>query len=93
MSDDGNQVRVRSLKYFHGEPSEGKEGRVAPGDELTASRPRAAELRANGLIEYTDPADVPVDKPADASSVDGGSVKIRDTQSKSKPADNGTDTP
>ena len=53
----GDQVvTVRALKTFH------KDGDLrgdmsAPGDEFEVDRSRAAQLRANGLIEYVSESD------------------------------------
>lgn len=53
----GNTVKVRSLKHFAGEAGEGQEGRVTPGHEWEVSRQRAADLHANGIVEYADEKD------------------------------------
>jgi hypothetical protein len=49
MSD--TSVTATARAYFRGEPGEGDEGMVKPGDKLTLTRDRAAQLRANGLID------------------------------------------
>ncbi len=49
-------VSVKALRTFHkGEHMQGE--MVKPGDTFDVSRGRAAELRANGLIEYANESD------------------------------------
>jgi hypothetical protein len=47
------KIKVRALRTFH-EQADMKGKMVAFGDEFETSRDRAAQLRANGLIEYVD---------------------------------------
>lgn len=61
MSD--NTVSVTARSYFRGEPGEGDNGMVKPGDKLSVSRQRAADLKANGLIDAPD-ASLPASTPA-----------------------------
>lgn len=52
---DDQTIQVRALRTFHKE--ENMRGKmVAPGEEFDCPRGRAAQLRANGLIEYVDAA-------------------------------------
>lgn len=54
--DDQQTVSVKALGIFHKDG--GLDGeRVNPGDTFDCSRSRAAELRANGLVEYTNESD------------------------------------
>jgi hypothetical protein len=54
--DDQQKISVRALRTFHENPS--LKGNVLhPGDEFECPRVRAAELRANGLIEYVNEGD------------------------------------
>jgi len=49
--ENDQKISVRALRTFHEhENMHGKQ--VHPGDEFECTRGRAAELRANGLIEY-----------------------------------------
>jgi len=43
-------IKVQAIRFFKGEPNEGQDGLVAPGDVLTITKERAAALRSNGLI-------------------------------------------
>lgn len=53
---DDQSIKVRALRTFHKE--ENMQGEmVKPGDEFDCPRGRAAQLRANGLIEYVNEAD------------------------------------
>ena len=56
-----SQLSVKSRSYFRGEPSEGTDGMVAPGDVLKVSRARGADLKANGLVDVI--ADAAPDAP------------------------------
>jgi len=49
-------VIVRALKIFH-KDGDLRGDMTAPGDEFEVDRSRAAQLRANGLIEYVSEAD------------------------------------
>lgn len=50
-ADAAQQVTVRALGSFH--PDGNMQGALcAPGDTFTTDRLRAAQLRANGLVEY-----------------------------------------
>jgi hypothetical protein len=49
-------VSVKALKAFHKE-GDMKGDMAKPGDEFDVPRHRAAQLRANGLIEYANEAD------------------------------------
>lgn len=46
-----NTVTATARAYFRGQEGEGDDGMVKPGDVLKLSRQRAADLKANGLIE------------------------------------------
>jgi hypothetical protein len=50
------KVTVKALKTFH-KHANMQGDMVHPGDEFETHRSRAAELRANGLIEYSSEAD------------------------------------
>jgi hypothetical protein len=53
---DGQSINVRALRFFHKDGD--MRGEVAkPGDEFPVARHRAAQLRANGLIEYVNDSD------------------------------------
>lgn len=53
-------VTVRALRMFEGSV----EGRlISPGDVIEVTRDRAAELKANGLVEDAASAPVPPDAP------------------------------
>lgn len=55
--DSGDQkVSVIALKTFH-KDADMKGDMCAPGDEFEVERHRAAQLRANGLIEYANEGD------------------------------------
>lgn len=60
MADD-QTVTVRALRFFRGQPGEGVEGMVSPGDTLHLSRSRSAELKANDLVSVL--ADAAPDAP------------------------------
>lgn len=49
-----DEVAVKSLHWFRGQAGEGDNGMVKPGDTLTVDKRRAAELRANKLVEGGD---------------------------------------
>lgn len=68
MTEDANTVKVKALKYFKGQDGEGTDGNVAPGDELTISRQRAADLFANGLVEHPDGKKVAAPEKPDADT-------------------------
>lgn len=53
QNGDGGTVMVKPVRTFMGD-----EGMKSPGsDPFSVSRSRAAELRANGLVEYVNDAD------------------------------------
>lgn len=53
-------MTVVATSWFRGEPGEGTDGMVSPGDTLKVDRARGAELKANGLVQDGSPlADVP----------------------------------
>lgn len=53
---DDQSIKVRALRTFHKE--ENMQGDMTkPGDEFDCPRSRAAQLRANGLIEYVNDKD------------------------------------
>ena len=63
---DKNSVNVKPIRSYSGQ-----DGFKTAGDAAyPVSRPRAAELRANGLVEYDDAADeaVEIDTAAAAAS-------------------------
>lgn len=53
---DQQKIKVRALRTFH-ESADLKGNLVHPGDEFDCPRGRAAQLRANGLIEYASASD------------------------------------
>jgi hypothetical protein len=83
-------VNVRALKTFHKEPD--MKGEMAkPGDEFDVPRHRAAQLRANGLIEYANDSDNhAIHGEVDAKRID---EKVRLQTEASKITDNSRTTP
>lgn len=54
--EDQQKIKVRALRTFHEDA--GMKGKLLqPGDEFECNKLRAAELRANGLIEYANEHD------------------------------------
>lgn len=59
-----NTVTATARAYFRGQEGEGEDGMVKPGDVLKLSRQRAADLKANGLVEVSKDAPTPDAEPA-----------------------------
>lgn len=88
MADDANTVKVKALKYFRGQEGEGTDGNVAPGDELSISRQRAADLFANGLVEHPDGAAKAASGKAEADTAQAGATAVVvDKRAESAPDD------
>jgi hypothetical protein len=79
-----NTVTATSKAYFRGQEGEGAEGMVKPGDVLKLSRQRAADLKANGLIDVAEPA-----KAADQAVAPAAPAKVEPitTATVTKPAE------
>lgn len=54
--EDQQKIKVKALRSFH-EDADRKGKLLQPGDEFDCNKLRAAELRANGLIEYVNESD------------------------------------
>jgi hypothetical protein len=83
-------THVRALKSFHKDGD--MKGEISqPGDEFEVPRHRAAQLRANGLIEYVNEGDaVAIHGEIDAKSIE---EKIKQQAEQSKLPANGKATP
>jgi hypothetical protein len=81
-----NTVTATARAYFRGQEGEGEEGMVKPGDVLKLSRQRAADLKANGLIDVKDPEPA---KAADQAAAPAAPAKVEPitTATVTKPAE------
>lgn len=83
-------IKVRALRTFH--ENANMHGRmVQPGHEFDCQRGRAAELRANGLIEYvSDDHDKEIHGEIDAKRIGD---RVKREQEQAKLPENSTTTP